>query len=176
MTERLIDTWRAKSKSPTDLAVREFLLAFRRSITLADSRGEKRINIGDNAQIVSIMTEHFCNMPETKKELDQLTLITGRHSTERSRKIFDAKSQIESRWFNDSFIEALEKEGFAVMYSHVSIYKTESTWLESQAGPYPEEIRNINSEEYPLPMLSGGWTPFRPKSRYITRKIELTWV
>jgi hypothetical protein len=176
MTERLIDTWRAKSNSPTDLAVREFLLAFRRSITLADSRGEKRINIGDNAPIVSIMTEHFCNLPETKKELDQLTLKTGRNSIIHNRNIFDAKRQIEDRWFNDNFIEALEKEGFTVMYTYVSYFKTEYEWYESFSEPYPEEIRTVNGEDYPLPMLSGGWTPFHLKSKHITREIELTWV
>mgnify|MGYP006089303967 CR=1 FL=1 len=73
-------------------------------------------------------------------------------------------------------IEALEKEGFTVMYSHVSSYKTEYAWKETYSEPYPEEIRAVNSEDYPLPMLSGGWISFRPKSKHITRKIELTWV
>ena len=59
MTERLIDAWRTKADSPTGFAVREFLLAFRRSITLADSVGERSISLGDGESIASIMIGHL---------------------------------------------------------------------------------------------------------------------
>ena len=59
MTERLIDAWRTKADSPTGFAVREFLLAFRRSITLADSVGERSISLGDSEAIASTMRGHL---------------------------------------------------------------------------------------------------------------------
>jgi hypothetical protein len=141
MTERLIDAWRTKADSPTGFTVREFLLAFRRSITLADSVGERSISLGDGESIVSIMIGH-----------------------------------LGDKWFDDDFILGLAKEGFTVKYSYVT-NMTEVLWSEMESGPYPDELKIVNKEDYPVAIPSGGWTKILPfKSKHISRVIELTWV
>jgi len=177
MSERLIDAWRTKADSPTGFAVREFLLAFRRSITLADSVGERSISLGDDESIVSTMRKHFCTLPEIKKEINELPQRkSGTNSTSHYHQIQMMKQSIEDRWFNDDFILGLAKEGFTVKYSYVSM-RTEYEWSESESGPYPDELKIVNKENYPIVMPSGGWTRFIPfKSKHIRRVIELTWV
>ena len=141
MTERLIDAWRTKADSPTGFAVREFLLAFRRSITLADSVGERSISLGDGESIASIMI-----------------------------------GPLGDKWFDDDFILGLAKEGFTVKYSYVTDM-TELLWSEMESGPYPDELKIVNKEDYPVAMPSGSWTNFIPfKSKHIRLVIELTWI
>jgi len=177
MTERLIDAWRSKAVSPTGFAVREFLLAFRRSITLADSVGERSISLGDGESIASTMIVHFCKLPEIKKEINELPQRkSGTNSMIHNHKIAKMEQSIKDRWFNDDFISGLAKEGFTVKYSYVT-YMTEYQWYERESGPYPDELKIVNKEDYPVAMHSGGWTKYIPfKSEHIRREIELTWV
>jgi len=177
MTERLIDSWRTKADSPTGFAVREFLLAFRRSITLADSVGERSISLGDGESIASTMRRHFCTLPEIKKEINELPQRkSGTNSISHNHKIAKMEQSIKDRWFNDDFISSLAKEGFTVKYSYVTT-KTEYMWSETESGPYPDELKIVNKEDYPVAMPSGGWTKVIPfKSKHISRVIELTWV
>ena len=178
MTERLIDAWRTKADSPTGFAVREFLLAFRRSITLADSVGERSISLGDGESIASSMIKHFCKLPEIKKEINELPQgKSGTNSTRHNhwQEIAKMEQSIKDRWFNDDFISGLAKEGFTVKYSYVT-NMTEFLWSEMESGPYPDELKIVNKEDYPVAMPSGGWTKYIPfNSEHIRREIELTW-
>ena len=177
MTERLIDVWRTKADSPTGFAVREFLLAFRRSITLADSVGERSISLGDGESIASTMREHFCTLPEIKKEINELPQRkSGTNSSSHNHQIAIMKQSIGDRWFNDDFRLGLTKEGFTIKYSYVSMI-TEFQWSEMESGPYPDELKIVNKGDYPVVMPSEGWTKVIPfKSKHIRRVIELTWV
>ncbi|MDG1549129.1 MAG: hypothetical protein P8Q94_03660 [Candidatus Poseidoniaceae archaeon] len=176
MTERLIDAWRTKADSPTGFAVREFLLAFRRSITLADSVGERSISLGDGESIASTMRKHFCTLPEIKKEINELPQRkSGTNSSSHNHQIAMMERSIGDRWFNDDFRLGLAKEGFTIKYSYVSM-KTEFEWSETESGFYPDELKIVNKEDYPVAMPSGVWTEFIPfKSEHIRREIELTW-
>jgi hypothetical protein len=86
------------------------------------------------------------------------------------------RGHLGDKWFDDDFILGLAKEGFTVKYSYVT-NMTEFLWSEMESGPYPDELKIVNKEDYPVAMASGDWTKFIPfKSKRIRRVIELTWV
>jgi hypothetical protein len=175
MTERLIDIWRSKTNSLTELAVREFLLAYRSKITIADAKGEKSIDLFQSFEEGRSL---YRGLPEIKAEIEGLRGKRRKIGGQRpSMTALKPKTEIEisDGWFNDAFIEELASEGFVVKLHYIFKDKYEVSYLYNTRIPKEILLAMDAAQQGPIPMPSGGWTKYPKYENIANRHITLCW-